>query len=89
LKKKGAASGEKKNDRDNDGTHKWKRAIQGSALQLQYFGLRRGATDIGIQVLAGQPRLSIETNFFEHALQMQGSGPAADAVRTSWSIERK
>src|SRR6266550_5982721 len=40
LKKKGAASGEKKNDRDNDGAHGSKRATQRSALQSQYCGLR-------------------------------------------------
>ena len=45
LKKKRAASGEKKNDRDNGGAHGPKRAMRRSALQSQYFVLRRDAAD--------------------------------------------
>ena len=51
LKKKRAASGKKKNDRDNGGAHGAKRAAQRSALQSQYFRLRRGAADFVVQVL--------------------------------------
>src|SRR5207249_4448759 len=45
LKKKRAASGEKKNDRDNGGAHGPKRAMRRSALQSQYFVLGHDAAD--------------------------------------------
>jgi len=45
LKKKRAATGEKKNDRDNGGAHAPKRATPHSALQSQSFVLHRGAAD--------------------------------------------
>jgi hypothetical protein len=45
LKKKRAASGEKKNDRDNGGAHAPKRATPHSALQSQSFVLHRDAAD--------------------------------------------
>jgi hypothetical protein len=59
LKKKRAASREKKNDRDNGGAHGSKRAAQRSALQSQYFGLRRGAADFVVQVLDEDLQASI------------------------------
>jgi hypothetical protein len=70
LKKKRAASREKKNDRDNGSAHGPKRAIQDAALQSQCFGRRRDSADFVVSVLAAQLRVSIETSF-EHVLLAQ------------------